>query len=232
MRRWGERAFLEDRIQRPATARVFFPVAAVVEEIPVLAAGVFEGVRQDRHLVETPFIINRLGDSLDRVVAPDPPIGQNGRVKEEITKYVTDQVAPLHERAGRPIRVKTPLKLRRQLPSRREQYCFRGPQLGLARPPLARNHCRRASEGVRIRPEDSPPVRFKSLPLDLPVGIRFSKRYFRPPSSLGAEQQRASQQAELAVAAAAGQTLKQAVVGAGLPILQGERGRIEQIQLR
>src|SRR4051794_19277095 len=48
----------EDQIDDPATADVFARLPAVVQDVGVVAAGVFEGVRQDRQAVEGTFFID------------------------------------------------------------------------------------------------------------------------------------------------------------------------------
>ena len=85
-------AFSQQQIDDPAAADVFAVVAAVREDVGVGAAGVFEGVGQQRQAVEGAGVVNRLRHLADRAIVPGEPRSRRGRWMERIAKYTANHV--------------------------------------------------------------------------------------------------------------------------------------------
>ena len=57
-------------IHGPAAARVRPRPAAVVEDVGVVAAGVFEGIGEDGQVLEPPFVLEGLRDPSAAIIFP------------------------------------------------------------------------------------------------------------------------------------------------------------------
>src|SRR5262249_8102343 len=79
-------AFAQDQIDDPAAADVLGPLAAVLEDVGTVAAGVFEGVGEDRHPLEAAVVVDGLSES-------DSVGGAPGRIESDGTEGVAENVA-------------------------------------------------------------------------------------------------------------------------------------------
>jgi hypothetical protein len=90
MRRWllwkkkGASTLSQQEIDDPAAAHMLAGLAAVVQDVGIVAARFFQGVGQDRQTVKYPVIINGLGDSLYYSLIPSQPRRIDGRLVEGI----------------------------------------------------------------------------------------------------------------------------------------------------
>ena len=95
--------FAQYQIDDPAAADVFSRPAAVVQDVGVVAAGVFEGVGEDRQAVEGAVVVDGLGKGGDVRCSPG---GMERDGAERVAEDVTNQIRLLE-----PLRVpryKTP----------------------------------------------------------------------------------------------------------------------------
>ena len=76
--------FPKQQIQEPTTADVFAAAAAVAEDGGVGAAGVFEGVGEERQAVEGAGVVDGLGHLADRAVVPGEPCRSYGKAAVEL----------------------------------------------------------------------------------------------------------------------------------------------------
>ena len=60
----------QEQIDHPAAAHMVARLTTVGEEVGVVAAGVFEGIGEDRKTIERPFIVDRLCQGGNRAVVP------------------------------------------------------------------------------------------------------------------------------------------------------------------
>src|SRR5207249_2111254 len=95
----------EYQIQRPAAADVFPRLAAVAQEGPVRAAGLFEGVREDGQLVERLLLVEGPGHAGGRGPLRTQPGGIEPRRPEGVAEKLAQQLtlaAALPRLAPRP----------------------------------------------------------------------------------------------------------------------------------
>src|SRR3954453_17546304 len=82
----------EQQVDGPAAADVRAGAAAVTQQVGVGAAGLFEGVGEDRQVVEGAVVVDLPGDRGYGAVVPGQPRGIDGdraeRVAEDLTKNV------------------------------------------------------------------------------------------------------------------------------------------------
>jgi hypothetical protein len=60
----------EQQIHHPAAANVLARLTAMVQDISIVATGVFEGIAEDRHALEGTLVVDGLGQSEDDGGAP------------------------------------------------------------------------------------------------------------------------------------------------------------------
>src|SRR5262249_19486325 len=86
----------EDQVHDPAAADVLAALAAVGEDVGVGAAGVLEGVGQDRQVMEGPLVVDAAGDGRDGAVVPRQPGGvdSDGTERERAEQIMEDRDAP------------------------------------------------------------------------------------------------------------------------------------------
>jgi len=80
----------QDEVERPAPADMLPRPAQVGQERGVGAAGLLQGVPQQRHLLEPPLLVQRSGQS-DR--GRRPPGGVEGHGPEGVAEHLPDQAA-------------------------------------------------------------------------------------------------------------------------------------------
>ena len=80
----------EQQVHQPATAVVWLFAPAMCENVGVVAAGVFEGVGQDRHPLEGALVIDSQSNFLNRVLVPGKAGGIDFRQYAEAEFKVRD----------------------------------------------------------------------------------------------------------------------------------------------
>src|SRR5262249_18322749 len=83
------------QINDPAAADVLAGLPAMVEDVAVSAAGVFQRVGQDRHAVEGAFLVDRRGETGEIAGLPG---GIDDHGAEGVAEDITDQVTVLGRR--------------------------------------------------------------------------------------------------------------------------------------
>src|SRR5262245_38259109 len=80
--------FPQQEIDHPATPNVRTGSAAVVQDVGVVAPGLFEGVRENRHPVERPLGVDAVGERDDRF---GEPTGIEGDGAEGVAEDLSNQ---------------------------------------------------------------------------------------------------------------------------------------------
>src|SRR5262245_46523341 len=81
----------EEQVHRPAAAGVLLAGSAMPEQVGVVAAGLLQGVREDRHVLPAALAVDRLGDLLHRGVLPvQPGGGEGGNGAKRIRKDIAE----------------------------------------------------------------------------------------------------------------------------------------------
>src|SRR5437764_719330 len=83
----------ERGIQGPASPGVQARLAQVPQDSAVRAAGVFQGVREDRQVVKGPLLVDALGNLPRRAVIPRQEGGGQGRRAEQFAEDAAENVA-------------------------------------------------------------------------------------------------------------------------------------------
>src|SRR5205823_743354 len=81
----------QDQVERPAAADVVGGGAAVVEQLRLGAAGVFEGVGEDGQALEGRLVVQRAGQADDQAVVPGQPGGVDPDGPERVAGNVAEQ---------------------------------------------------------------------------------------------------------------------------------------------
>jgi hypothetical protein len=82
----------EQQVENPATANVFGVFSAMVQNVGIVAAGVFEGVGKDGHTIKGTLIVDVLCDAANRAVVPGEPVELHGDGTEWVPEDVTEKV--------------------------------------------------------------------------------------------------------------------------------------------
>src|SRR6266545_5147937 len=77
----------QDRVDHPAAEDMAFWLAAVSQDVDVVAPSVFEGVGENRHTVEGTLVVAGLGDLDHAAVVPCQP----GRLNDRRSKGIAEE---------------------------------------------------------------------------------------------------------------------------------------------
>src|SRR4051794_23883156 len=81
-----ESALAQDRVHDPATADVLRLQTAVIQDVRVLAAGLFQSITQDGKVPFAALGVDDLGNPADTAPIPFQPAGIDGRRAERVAE--------------------------------------------------------------------------------------------------------------------------------------------------
>jgi hypothetical protein len=86
--------FAQNQINHPTTAHMLALLAAVVQDIGISAACLFEGIGEDGETIESTFAVDGLREPANNPVLPINYTGfDDGRLTKGIAGYISQQVA-------------------------------------------------------------------------------------------------------------------------------------------
>ena len=97
--RWS--GFAQQGVNHPAASDILAPGPAVAEDVGVVASGFFEGVGEDRELIERSLLVNPPGDFKAHAAASCSPGGTEQDRMQGAAHDVADQCRLPHRRKAR-----------------------------------------------------------------------------------------------------------------------------------